>query len=296
MARAGSPELSAIEGALVRAAERGIPRLPAFVDAPLAEIIGTASFLAAGGARSAVRENLRIVAPERANARSVRRVFVEQARNYVEIMRIPTFDPATFLASVDQRGWEHFAAAHAKGRGVIVASAHIGPVSLVGQLFIARGYETVLPVEPERSEFQRAINRGRAAMGLQIVTTDAPLGIVRALRAGKVFGLLADRAVTGVGERVPFFGREALLPSVHIALALRTGVPVVPGFSSRERGRLTASFEPELELVATGDRNADVREGVRRWALVLERYVRRTPEQWTVFEPFWAAPGPKARS
>ena len=289
MARAGWLELSALESALVRAAERGIPRLPDALDVPLAELLGSVSYLAAGRARAAVRENLRIVAPERAGARTIRRVFVEQARNYLEIMRIPTFDAARLLAGVDQRGWEHFAAAHAKGRGVIVASAHLGPVSLVGQLFIARGYETVLPVETERSEFQRAVNRGRAAMGLQLVSTDAPLAIVRALRQGKVFGLLADRAVTGVGERVPFFGRDALLPSVHVALALRTGVPLIPAFSGREGRRLTASFEPELELVATGDRAADVREGVARWARVLERYVRRAPEQWTVFEPFWGA-------
>lgn len=291
MAGAGSLELSALESAFVRAAERGIPRLPAALDAPLAELLGSISYLVAGRARAAVRDNLRVVAPERAGPGTIRRVFVEQARNYLEIMRIPTFDAARLLASVDQRGWEHFAAAHAKGKGVIVASAHLGPVSLVGQLFIARGYDTVLPVEAERSEFQRAVNRGRAAMGLQLVSTDAPLGIVRALREGKVFGLLADRAVTGVGERVPFFGREALLPSAHVALALRTGVPLIPAFSGREGKRLTASFEPELELVATGDRAADVRQGVARWARVLERYVHRAPEQWTVFEPFWAASG-----
>ncbi len=279
-----------LTGVLVRAAEWGVPRLPGALDVPLAEVLGSLAYVAAPRARAAVRENLSIVAPERADARTIRRVFVEQARNYLEIMRIRTFDAARLLANVDQRGWEHFASAHAKGKGVIVASAHLGPVSLVGQLFIARGYETVLPVETGRSEFQRAVNRGRAAMGLQLVSTDAPLAIVRALRAGKVFGLLADRAVTGVGERVPFFGREALLPSVHIALALRARVPLIPAFSGRERGRLTASFEPELELVSTGDRAADVRMGMLRWAEVLERYVRRAPEQWTVFEPFWSAP------
>jgi predicted LPLAT superfamily acyltransferase len=30
-----------------------------------------------------------------------------------------------------------------------------------------------------------------------------------------------------------------------------------------------------------------VREGVQRFARVLERYVRNAPEQWTVFEDFW---------
>ena len=151
----------------------------------------------------------------------------------------------------------------------------------------AHGYDVVLPIEAEHSEFQRAVNRARRGMGLQLVSTDTPLAVYRALREKKIFGVLADRAVTGVGERVPFFGRETLMPSAHVAFALRAGAPLVPAFSGREDGRLVASFEPPLDFAATGDRAADVRDGVAKWAKILERYVRRAPEQWTVFERVW---------
>ena len=70
-------------------------------------------------------------------------------------------------------------------------------------------------------------------------------------------------------------------------LALRTGAALVPGFTWRDGEQLTATIEPPIELVPSGDRRADVREGVRRYAEVLERYIRRAPEQWTVFEPVW---------
>ena len=53
---------------------------------------------------------------------------------------------------------------------------------------------------------------------------------------------------------------------------------------------LTATFEPPLDIPRTGDRQADVREGVQRFARVLERYVRNAPEEWTVFEDFWRGP------
>jgi KDO2-lipid IV(A) lauroyltransferase len=107
------------------------------------------------------------------------------------------------------------------------------------------------------------------------------------IRDGGVLGILADRAVTGVGERVEFFGRPALLPSAQVALALRTGAALVPAFAWRERGLLIARIEEPLELVSTGDRDADVRAGVRRFAARLESYIREHPEQWTVFEPVW---------
>jgi lauroyl/myristoyl acyltransferase len=279
-----------VTGALIHAAERALPRVPDVLSTPLAEAMGTAAWASAPGARAAVLANLRVIAPERAHQSSVRRVFVEQSRNYLEIFRIPRIPKERLIASIEHRGWEHFLRAHEVGKGVVVASAHLGPISLVGQILVAHGFATVLPIEIERTEVHRAINRARRGMGLQLVPTETPLAVVRALRDGKVFGLLADRAVTGVGERVPFFGREALVPSVHVALALRTGAPLIPAFSGRENGRLTASFEPPLELVSTGDRDADVREGVRRWVNVLERYVRRAPEQWTVFERVWATP------
>jgi len=295
VARARADELIVV-GSLVRAAERVLPAMPSALDAPLAAAMGSAAFLGSSRARDAVLANLAVVAPERADAGTARQVFVEQARNYLEIFRLPRMAPAKLRASIEKRGWENFTSAHERGAGVIVASAHLGPISLVGQVLVAYGFATVLPVETERSEFQRAVNRARATMGLQLVHAETPLAIVRALRDGKVFGLLADRAVTGVGERVPFFGREALLPSVPVALAMRTGAPLIPAFSGREGNTLTASFEPPLELRSTGDRDADVREGVRRWALVLERYVRRSPEQWTVFERFWSSAPMKVRA
>ena len=158
-------------------------------------------------------------------------------------------------------------------------------------MLVAHGYEVVLPIEPERSEFQRAVNRARRSGGLQLVSTESAVGIFRVLRQGKVLGFLADRAVTGVGERVPFFGRDALLPSAPVVLAMRTGAPLLPAFAGRTGGVMTASFEPPLEMATTGARAADVREGVRRFAAVLERYVRRAPEQWTVFEDVWGRRG-----
>jgi KDO2-lipid IV(A) lauroyltransferase len=163
----------------------------------------------------------------------------------------------------------------------------VGPVSLCGQIIAANGYEITLPIENETGELARAINRARTRMGLRFVETDSALGIARILKRGGILGVLADRAVTGVGERVPFFGRPALLPSAHVALALRTGAALLPAFAQRDGDVLRAVFEPELDLVRTGDRDADVREGMRRWVAVLEPRISAAPEQWSVFEPVW---------
>lgn len=273
---------------MARLAERTLPHLPAALDLPIATLVGTIAYRAAAQARANVRENLAIVVPERADReRLVRLTFIEQVRHYLELFRIARWDHAMVRRMVEVTGWEHVVSAYERGNGVVFASAHLGPISVCGQIFVANGYEVTLPVEQDTGELSRVINRLRRRMGLTLVSTGSALGIHRALKRGGALGLLADRAVTGVGERVLFFGREALIPSAHVALALRTGASLVPGFARREHGEMKATFEPELVLRRTGDHEADVRDGVRRWAELLEQHIRLAPEQWSVFEAFW---------
>src|SRR6267143_3046176 len=271
--------------ALARAAEWVLPRVPPAWQGPISEVVGTIAYLAAPRGRAAVHANLATIAP--GQALSARRVFVNQVLQYLEVFQIPRLDRARFDAVVRVEGWDNFLCAERLGKGVIFGSAHLGPLALVGQILMTRGFTLTLPAEKTDSEFLLAVNRARQAQGLVLVPMDSAIGIHRVIRGGGALGILADRAVTGIGERVEFFGRPALLPSAHVALALRTGAALVPAFAWREKGFLMARIEEPLELMSTGDRDADVRAGVSQFAAQLERYVKEYPEQWSVFEPVW---------
>ncbi len=275
-----------ISAALSRAVETTVPALPDVLDAPIGEIVGTLAYGAAPRARRAVRSNLEVVCGRPDLARLV---FVAQVRHYLETLRILRLAPDRLRDMVEVHGWSHLTRAQARGAGVIVASAHLGPVVLTGQILAVRGLDVTIVVEHKADDIGRVIDRARSAMGMKMIETRSAIGIGRVLRRGAVVGILADRPVTGVGERVPFFGRDALIPSGHVAIALRTGAALMPAFALREGRRLHAHIGPELELARTGDRDADVREGVRRWTAVLEQWIRRTPTEWSVFDPVWAA-------
>src|SRR2546428_7688851 len=212
--------------ALATAALQVLPRVPPAWQGPISEVVGTIAYLAAPRGRAAVRANLAVISPER--SLSARRVFVNQVRQYLEVFQIPRLDRARFDAVVRVEGWDNFLCAQRLGKGVIFGSAHLGPIDLVGQVLIHRGYTLTLPAEKTDSELMHAVNRARHAQGLVLVPMDSALGIHRVIRAGGVLGILADRAVTGIGVRVEFFGRTALLPSAHVALARRTGPALVP--------------------------------------------------------------------
>lgn len=273
-----------ISAAISRAVERTVPALPGALDGPVSEVAGTAAFLGAHRARSAVRSNLEVVCGRPDLAREV---FVAQVRHYLETFRILRLAREQLLAMVGTEGWHHLVAAQARGKGVVLASAHLGSVVLCGQVIAARGLDVAVLVEHKSDDMGRLIDRARSAMGIHTIETRSTVGIGRTLRRGGIVGFLADRAVTGIGQRVTFFGREALLPSGHIAIALRTGAALVPAFATRQQGRPIAAIGPELDLERTGDRDADIREGMRRWVAVLEPRIRRAPEQWSVFDRVW---------
>lgn len=254
----------------------------------LAYVAGTIAYLAAPRARDAVRANLAIVAPGRDDhERVVRRVFRGQVRNYLETLLLLGPTGASAGRGIRAEGWENFAAAYGRGKGVVLASAHLGSVSVCGQVLTSRGLPLTLPVEAKTSWLGALVDRARASRGMKFVSTDSPLGIRRVLRAGETLGVLSDRAVTGIGVRVPFFGREALMPSAHVALALHTGAALVPALADRDRRGLIARFWPEVPLRRTGDREADIRAGVRAFLEILEAEIRRRPEDWSVFERLW---------
>ena len=274
---------------MVRALERVLPLIPRPMVPAASQIAGTIAYLASPASRAAVRANHLVVAPGRRP--QIRRTFVNQVRNYLDTFRLFRESPERVREWVETEHWERFLAAHALGRGVVIASAHFGPVNVCGQILISRGFPTTMPVEDETSEFARAINRARSALGATFIATSSARGIYRVLREGGVLGVIADRAVTGTGERVEFFGREVLLPSAHIALALRAGSVVVPAFAYRQGDKVSLRFEPPLALVDTGEHDADVRRGMREFALVMEGHIRARPEEWAVFQPFFVDPG-----
>jgi len=93
-----------------------------------------------------------------------------------------------------------------------------------------------------------------------LVPIDSALGIHR-VTATAVSSGSSPIAPSRASATVDFFGRPALLPSAQVALgsapARRSSQP-----SRGERTSSHARIEEPLELVSTGDRDADVRSGV----------------------------------
>jgi KDO2-lipid IV(A) lauroyltransferase len=243
-----------------RLAAAMVPLVPLRLAEWVAQAAGLALWALRPGLRDRVEANLRHVPslardPEQRRW-AVRGVFRHLALNYVDFFRIHRLTAATILAGWTIQGQDVFDAAVARGRGVIVLTAHLGNFEFAAARMAAMGYPMLIPAERLKPEplFQ-LVARLRSHHGVRFVPVDSTQTLremFAALREGQLVILAADRDVLGTGVTAPFFGAPARLPTGPVLLAHRSGAAVIGAFTWREgRGRAGGIIVP-LDLAGSG--------------------------------------------
>jgi KDO2-lipid IV(A) lauroyltransferase len=207
-------------------------------------------------------------------------------RTAIETALMPTLGRQNVLAMVESvDNWSTVERAMAGGKGCILVTGHLGNWELGGAYLAARGIAVEAIVRRMGNPlFDRYLNETRGRFGVRVVyDVEAVRQIPRSFRENRLVAFLADQGVLGLASTfVPFFGRPAKTPRGAAVFALRLGVPIIFGAAIRQPGgRYRLSFET-VTVEDTGDRERDVDTIVARFTEMLERWVRRAPEQY-----FW---------
>ncbi|HXZ12380.1 MAG TPA: lysophospholipid acyltransferase family protein [Candidatus Sulfotelmatobacter sp.] len=197
-------------------------------------------------------------------------------------------------------GFENFEAARRKGKGVLFLTGHMSAWELSSFAHAAYGHPLHFLVRPVANpRVDALINNYRCRSGNQPIEKNrSAREVLRVLKEGGVVGILADHN-TWLDEAVfvDFFGVPAATTSGLARIALRTQAPVVPGFLiwDEQRRRYRLRFEPAVEMVRTGNEDADVRENTARFTKVIEEHIRAHPEQWLWAHKRWKTRPPGER-
>jgi lauroyl/myristoyl acyltransferase len=219
-----------------------------------------------------------------------RRACINIVKGHYDLFRLSRLSINEIREMTQVQGMEYMEEALARGKGVVLISAHMGNMDILGQVPLAYGVPFIAPVQhvqPERL-FQYTLSL-RRSHGMRLIPADGPLmQLVRALKRGEIVGLPCDRGIADNTRMVRFFGSPAPLPDGPIRLALRTGASLVAAFGLRlEDDTFRVQVEPPVELRRTGDLEADVEKGMELTVRILERYISLHPEQWLVAAPVW---------
>lgn len=183
------------------------------------------------------------------------------------------------------------------GRGALLLGMHMGNFDLGILTFAAHG----LPVQalsiadpPPGFQLFNAL-RTRASFEITPIAPDTLRQAVRRLRRGGIVLTGVDWPVVADGVLVPFCGRPAYLPLGPARLARMTGAAVFLAACHREPGNgYVVDVLGPLDLQRSKDREADLLANTTLFATFMEQQVRRYPDQWLMFHPFWPAATPAA--
>lgn len=256
----------------------------------LARVVGGLVYLFSPKDRSTLHHNLQIVFNGSSPANQtviVWKVFQNYAVYMVDFFRLLGMS-LTESRSCAQlyEGRHHLDEALAKGRGVILLTAHLGNWEIGGLGLRAMGFPlTVVTLKHNSSFTNHLINTMRSRHGIGIIElgTSAYDGIeiIRALQRQEVIAVLGDRVFGDRAGTTTLFGRPVQLPLGPVLLAMATGAPIVPAFSVMEApGCYRGIIEAALEVRRGPDRDAAQQHNLRQIASVFERVIRRFPDQW----------------
>ena len=179
----------------------------------------------------------------------------------------------------------------ARGRGVLVVTAHLGNWELLCARLRRLGLDgAVVGYERAGDPSSAWLAEVRRAYGVATLPQrTSAREVLRVLQRGLVVGLLADLEARAIdGEFLPFFGVPALTMTAPAALARAAGLPLLPARCVvGPDGRYRLSVEPPLGLdPALGRREATI-DLAERLNGVFERWIRENPEQWAWHQPRW---------
>ncbi len=175
----------------------------------------------------------------------------------------------------------------ARGKGLIVISAHLGNWELGAAALTALDYpiHAVALWHPDH-KLNELYQRQRMARRIRAI----PMGraareCIAALRRNQIVALVGDRDFTGSRQTTIFFGKPARLPTGPAKLALATGAPILPIFMVRLPDD---TFRYVLEPAIFPDKKTDTVETIMaQIAHALEHVIRQHSEQWYLFHHLW---------
>ena len=217
--------------------------------------------------------------------RLVREVFVQIGLTGVEsLWARKHVNSVNILDRFPVDGTDEAQKALAEGRGVLAFTPHLGNWELFGGCMAVRMGGLCALARPTNNPLvERYTTRLRQDLGIDVLSTrDGVRPMIAALRAGKPLAILIDQHVNRAFVPATFFGRPAATTAVVASLGLRLNAPVFAAYSLREGRsfRHHGHVEGPIELVRTGDNEADPLANTQRFNDLLEQIVRRRPEQW----------------
>ena len=228
---------------------------------------------------------------EKALAELMRSAFRSVGISLFEFAYFPRLNIKTINDVIKIENLEFVRDIYARGKGVILLTAHFGNWEMIAQSVPAiAGIPVHVIVKPQANRYvDKKINAWRTKFGNIAVPMESSVReMLKVLREKKAVGIVGDQTAAKESAAVPFFGRDVPTFEGPAMFSLKTGAPLLLGFAVRQAdGNYVAQFfeVPSNDLSAYTP--ANVLTLTKRHVAMTEAVIRKYPDQWMWMHKRW---------
>lgn len=258
----------------------------------IAKIIGFISYFLVPQMRTISLINLKQAFPEKTykeRKRIARRSIENMVMTFAEFIRSSRMSDKAILKRIKVEGIEKFDEALKTKKGIITITGHIGNWEYIAFYFGIKKYNPHVLVRPlDNPKLDKYLEAWRAKRGSVCVDRRGDLRIIfKALKENCPVAFLCDQNFIE-GVYVNFFGYPAATPSGPIAMAVKTGAPVIIMYDIPDRkGRHKIVISDVFEIEKKETKEETITHNTQRYTKALEDIIRKYPENWLWVHPRW---------
>ncbi len=231
---------------------------------------------------------------------TIRKLFINLGISFTEILYMPTLNKYNIrgLVTFDrpQLLWDTLS----EGRGIVMLACHLDNWEWLGAALALNGFPLSAVEKPQPNRvYSDFMNELRTGVGQEIFArgTSEILGCARAMKKGRMLGLIADQDGGYDGIFVPFLGKMASTPQGPAYFARKFNAPVIPIFIVRKEDGYghQAIVKDPIRYEDTGDRKADDLRITLAYTKAVEEVIKEYPDNWLWFQHRWNTPYEEAK-
>ena len=276
---------------LYRNGERLIRAVPRRLSMPAAAAVGNLAYDLAGSKQRLIAENLsrpmRLPPDDPRVRHAARRAFRNYAKYLVDMMRISELTEPEARRLVSIENVEILEEARTEGRGVVLCTAHIGGMDMIGPALKLLGEE--LYVVADDTTYGRLYDHlaaARASQNIFVIGWRNLRGMFKVLRDNKNLVLFCDGGYRRGDVPVELCGEPTTLPIGPATLAAKTGAPLLAVACRRtDDDRFVTRGLPLIHCAGTDP--VEIQRATQAVADELSSVIAEDPGQWYMFRPVW---------
>lgn len=256
--------------------------------------MGRLAYCFARQSRQIALSNLRRAYPDKSDGEIqsiAHRVFTMMGKNAGDVIRFFPHTSREKFSKVCRIEGAHYAeAVHGSGRGILFLTAHLGAFELIVTEMAFRNFKPyIIGTAMKDEKLTELLWRQRGKLGATPIERGKDtVRLIKALKNGGSVAILIDQDTRVKSVFVNFFGYDCATPIGAALLALRTDAAVLPIFIHMDQNHIHRIIcYPEVNLIRTGDEENDIRENTQLFTSIIEKEIRKHPEQWLWIHERW---------